>query len=149
MLESSANFNPLDFLLKKSYISMRGHSVMNNMKISILLLSFVCTLLAADIMSLPKVTPELKNSASEYYNSECKGCHRWNRKFAAPAMKENVSHYVNAPEMLVKYLMKPEPKHPETWAPMEIAPTDEANAKKMAAFLFYILEHEDDSLRPK
>lgn len=115
--------------------------------VAVLLL--VSVLLAADVFVLPAVTPELKAKASEYYNNECKGCHRWARKFAAPPMKDNVAQYVENPEALVQYLMKPEPKHPDQWDPMEIAPMSESDAKTMAAWLLYILEHPDDPGRPK
>jgi len=106
-------------------------------------------LFAADVFVLPKVTPELKKNAFEYYNNECKGCHRWARKFAAPPMRDNVAQYVQNPEALVKYLMKPEPKHPDEWDPMEISPMSEADAKMMASWLLYILEHPDEPERPK
>ncbi|WP_290728026.1 MULTISPECIES: hypothetical protein [unclassified Fibrobacter] len=109
----------------------------------------VCALFAADVFVLPAVTPELKAKAGEYYNNECKGCHRWARKFAAPPMKDNVAQYVENPEALVQYLMKPEPKHPDQWDPMEISPMSEADAKMMASWLLYILEHPDDLGRPK
>ena len=115
--------------------------------VAVLLL--VSVLLAADVFVLPAVTPELKANASEYYNNECKGCHRCARKFAAPPMKDNVAQYVENPEALVKYLMKPEPKHPDQWDPMEISPMSEADAKMMASWLLYILEHPDDPGRPK
>jgi hypothetical protein len=49
----------------------------------------------------------------------------------------------------VQYLMKPEPKHPDQWDPMEISPMSEADAKMMASWLLYILEHPDDPGRPK
>ena len=115
--------------------------------VAVLLL--VCALFAADVFVLPTVTPELKAKASEYYNNECKGCHRWARKFAAPPMKDNVAQYAEDPQGLVRYLMKPEPKHPDQWEPMEIAPMDSARAKVMAAWLLYILKHPDDAGRPK
>ena len=78
----------------------------------------VSALLAADVFVLPVVTPALKKKAGEYYDNECKGCHRWARKFAAPPMKD-------------------------------IAPMSESDAKTMAAWLLYILEHPDDPGRPK
>ena len=115
--------------------------------VAVLLL--VIVLLAADVFVLPAVTPALKKKAGEYYDNECKGCHRWARKFAAPPMKDNVAQYVEKPEALVQYLMKPEPKHPDQWDPMEIAPMDSAEAKMMAAWLLYILKHPDDATRPK
>ena len=109
----------------------------------------VGTLFAVEVFSLPKVTPELKSKAQEYYNDECKACHRWGRKFAAPPMKENVAQYVDNPEEMVKYLMHPTPKHPETWPPMEITPLTEEQAKMMTAWLLYILSNPEDPGRPK
>jgi cytochrome c551/c552 len=110
---------------------------------------FVGTLFAVEVFSLPKVTPELKSKAQEYYNDECKACHRWGRKFAAPPMKENVAQYAEKPEEMVKYLMHPTPKHPETWPPMEITPLTEEQAKMMTAWLLYILSNPEDPGRPK
>ena len=109
----------------------------------------VGTLFAVEVFSLPKVTPELKAKAQEYYNDECKACHRWGRKFAAPPMQENVAQYVDHPEEMVKYLMHPTPKHPETWPPMEITPLTEEQAKMMTAWLLYILSNPEDPGRPK
>ncbi len=109
----------------------------------------VGTLFAVEVFSLPKVTPELKSKAQEYYNDECKACHRWERKFAAPPMKENVAQYADNPEEMVKYLMHPTPRHPETWPPMEITPLTEEQAKMMTAWLLYILSNPEDPGRPK
>ena len=114
-----------------------------------LLTLLVGTLFAVEVFSLPKVTPELKSKAQEYYNDECKACHRWARKFAAPPMKENVAQYAANPEEMVKYLMHPSPKHPETWPPMEITPLTEEQAKMMTAWLLYILSNPEDPGRPK
>ena len=122
---------------------------MRGSRICILIVVAVSLLFAVDAFVLPSVTPELKTKASEYYNNECKGCHRWARKFAAPPMKDNVAQYAEDPQGLVRYLMKPEPKHPDQWEPMEIAPMDSAEAKMMAAWLLYILKHPDDAGRPK
>ena len=122
---------------------------MRGFRVAVLVLLLVCALFAVDAFVLPPVTPELKKSAEEYYNDECKGCHRWARKFAAPPMKDNVAQYAGRPKELVEYLVKPEPKHPDMWPPMEIAPMDENRAKVMAAWLMYILEHPDDPGRPK
>lgn len=107
------------------------------------------SLFAVEVFSLPKVTPELKEEAQEYYNNECKACHRWARKFAAPPMQENVSHYAEKPEEMVQYLMHPTPKHPEIWPPMEITPLTEDQAKMMTAWLLYILSNPEDPGRPK
>ncbi len=109
----------------------------------------VGSLFAVEVFSLPKVTPELKEEAQEYYNNECKACHRWARKFAAPPMQENVSHYAEKPEEMVQYLMLPTPKHPEIWPPMEITPLTEDQAKMMTAWLLYILSNPEDPGRPK
>lgn len=98
---------------------------------------------------LPPVTPELKKEAHEYFNNECKGCHRWARKFAAPPMKDNVEHYAENPEGMVLYLMHPTPQHPEEWPAMEITPLTEDQAKMMTAWLLYILKNPDDPGRPK
>ena len=49
-----------------------------------LVFTLVCALFAVEAFVLPPVTPELKKEAQEYFNNECKGCHRWARKFAAP-----------------------------------------------------------------
>lgn len=110
---------------------------------------FFGMLYATEVFTLPKVTPELKKDAQEYYNNECKACHRWARKFAAPPMKDNVSQYVEKPEEMVKYLMHPTQKHPETWPPMEITPLTEDQAKMMTAWLLYILDNPEDPGRPK
>lgn len=109
----------------------------------------VGTLFAVEVFSLPKVTPELKTEAQEYYNNECKACHRWARKFAAPPMKDNVAQYAEKPEKMVRYLMLPTPKHPEIWPPMEITPLTEDQAKMMTAWLLYILGNPEDPGRPK
>ncbi|MBR2075125.1 MAG: c-type cytochrome [Fibrobacter sp.] len=106
-------------------------------------------LFAVEVFSLPKVTPELKAGAQEYYNNECKACHRWGRKFAAPPMKENVAQYAEKPEEMVKYLMHPTPKHPDIWPAMEITPLTEDQAKMMTAWLLYILDNPEDPGRPK
>ena len=109
----------------------------------------VGSLFAVEVFSLPKVTPELKVEAQEYYNNECKACHRWARKFAAPPMSENVAQYAEKPEEMVRYLMHPTPKHPETWPAMEITPLTEDRAKMMTAWLLYILANPEDPGRPK
>ena len=109
----------------------------------------VGSLFAVEVFSLPKVTPELKVEAQEYYNNECKACHRWARKFAAPPMSENVAQYAEKPEEMVRYLMHPTQKHPETWPPMEITPLTEDQAKMMTAWLLYILDNPEDPGRPK
>lgn len=109
----------------------------------------VGSLFAVEVFSLPKVTPELKTKAQGYYNNECKACHRWARKFAAPPMKENVAQYAEKPEEMVRYLMHPTPKHPEIWPAMEITPLTEEQAKMMTAWLLYILNNPEDPGRPK
>ena len=109
----------------------------------------VGSLFAVEVFSLPKVTPELKADAQEYYNNECKACHRWARKFAAPPMKENVAQYAEKPEEMVRYLMHPTPKHSEIWPAMEITPLTEEQAKMMTAWLLYILANPEDPGRPK
>ena len=109
----------------------------------------VGSLFAVEVFSLPKVTPELKADAQEYYNNECKACHRWARKFAAPPMKENVAQYAEKPEEMVRYLMHPTPKHSEIWPAMEITPLTEEQAKMMTAWLLYILNNPEDPGRPK
>jgi len=118
-------------------------------KILCFLVVFAGTLFAVEVFSLPRVTPELKKEAQEYYNNECKACHRWGRKFAAPPMKENVAQYAKNPEEMVKYLMHPTPKNPEIWDPMEIAPLTEDQAKMLTAWLLYILDNPEDPGRPK
>ena len=115
----------------------------------IFLVASLSTLFAVEVFSLPKVTPELKSSAQEYYNNECKACHRWARKFAAPPMQENVAQYAENPEEMVRYLMHPTPKHPDVWPPMEITPLTEDQAKMLTAWLLYILKNPDDPGRPK
>lgn len=109
----------------------------------------VSTLFALDLFALPKVTPELKKNASEFFQNECKGCHRWERKFAAPPMRDNVAQYKANPQGMVQYLMHPTPKNPEEWPAMEIDPLSESQAKMMTAWLLYILEHPEDETRPK
>lgn len=99
--------------------------------------------------ALPEVTPELKNNAREYYDNECKACHRWGRKFAAPPMRDNVAQYEKFPEEMVRYLMHPTPRHPDEWPAMDISPLTEPQARMMTAWLLYILKHEDDPTRPK
>lgn len=118
-------------------------------KVPFFIFFLVSGLLAVDSFILPKVTPELKKEASELYNNECKGCHRWGRKFAAPPMKDNVAQYESNPEAMVEYLLKPTPKHPDQWQPMEIPPLTEEQAKMMTAWLLYILKNPDDPGRPK
>ncbi|WP_173384342.1 hypothetical protein [Fibrobacter succinogenes] len=86
---------------------------MRGSRICILIVVAVSLLFAVDAFVLPSVTPELKAKASEYYNNECKGCHRWARKFAAPPMKDNVVQYAEDPQGLVRYLMKPGALFPE------------------------------------
>ena len=115
----------------------------------VLFVLLVGTLFAVEVFSLPKVTPELKADAQEYYNNECKACHRWARKFAAPPMKENVAQYAEKPEEMVRYLMHPTPKHPETWPAMEVTSLTEHQAKMMTAWLLYILANPEDPGRPK
>ena len=122
---------------------------MRGSRICILIVVAVSLLFAVDAFVLPSVTPELKTKASEYYNNECKGCHRWARKFAAPPMRDNVANYAENPEGLVRYLMHPTPQHPEEWPAMEITPLTEEQAKMMTAWLLYILKNPDDPGRPK
>lgn len=112
-------------------------------------LLLVCALFAADVFVLPQVTPELKSNAKEFFDNECKGCHRWARKFAAPPMRDNVERYAENPEDMVKYLMHPTPQHPEEWPAMDIKPLTEEQAKMMTAWLMYILKNPDDPVRPK
>ena len=96
------------------------------LRVAAFVFGVACTLFAVDAVSnlsvLPPVTPELKTQAQEYYNYECKACHRWARKFAAPPMRDNVEHYAENPEGMVRYLMHPTPQHPEEWPAMEITP---------------------------
>lgn len=114
-----------------------------------IVLLLACTLFALETFVLPEVTPELKSNASEYFQNECKGCHRWARKFAAPPMRDNVSQYAENPQGMVEYLMHPTPKHPDEWPAMDITPLSEENAKMMVAWLLYILKNPDDPGRPK
>lgn len=111
-------------------------------------LLFSGALFALDF-ALPAVTPELKANASEFYSNECKACHRWSRKFAAPPMRDNVTQYASNSDELVRYLMHPTPRHPEEWPAMDITPLTETQAKMMAAWLLYILENQEDPTRPK
>lgn len=99
--------------------------------------------------ALPPVTSELKENAHEYFQNECRGCHRWGRKFAAPPMHDNVEHYLENPEAMVKYLMHPTPQHPDVWPAMEITPLTEEQAKMMTAWLIYVYNNPDDESRPK
>ncbi|SHL78811.1 hypothetical protein SAMN05720764_12331 [Fibrobacter sp. UWH5] len=99
--------------------------------------------------ALPEVTPELKTNAREFFDDECKGCHRWARKFAAPPMHDNAAQYESNPQELVQYLMHPTPKHPEEWPAMDITPLTEPQAKMMTAWLLYLLKNPDDQTRPK
>lgn len=114
-----------------------------------IVLLLACTLFALETFVLPEVTPELKSNASEYFQNECKGCHRWARKFAAPPMRDNVTQYAENPQGMVEYLMHPTPKHPDEWPAMDITPLSEENAKMMVAWLLYILKNPDDPGRPK
>lgn len=114
-----------------------------------IVLLLACTLFALETFVLPEVTPELKSNASEYFQNECKGCHRWARKFAAPPMRDNVTQYAENPQGMVEYLMHPTPKHPDEWPAMDITPLSEEKAKMMVAWLFYILKNPDDPGRPK
>lgn len=114
-----------------------------------LVLLLACGIFAVDVFVLPDVTPELKSSASEFFNNECKGCHRWARKFAAPPMRDNVQHYASDPAAMVEYLKHPTPQHPDEWPAMEITPLTEDQAKMMTAWLLYILKNPDDPGRPK
>lgn len=114
-----------------------------------IVLLLACTLFALETFVLPEVTPELKSNASEYFQNECKGCHRWARKFAAPPMRDNVTQYAENPQGMVEYLMHPTPKHPDEWPAMDITPLTEEQAKMMTAWLLYILKNPDDPGRPK
>ena len=95
------------------------------------------------------LTPELKANAAEYFEDECRGCHRWARKFAAPPMHDNVEHYADNPQGMVQYLMHPTPQNPDLWPAMQITPLNEEQAKMMTAWLLYILKNPDDPTRPK
>jgi len=99
--------------------------------------------------ALPEITPELKANAREFFDDECKACHRWARKFAAPPMRDNVAQYESKPQEMVEYLMHPTPKHPEEWPAMDISPLTETQAKMVTAWLMYILKNPDDATRPK
>ena len=112
-------------------------------------LLLACALFAVETFVLPEVTPELKSNASEYFQNECKGCHRWARKFAAPPMRDNVTQYAENPKGMVEYLMHATPKHPDEWPAMDITPLTEEQAKMMTAWLLYILKNPDDPGRPK
>lgn len=117
-------------------------------KILVVLLGLVSGLMALDF-TLPQVTPDLKKNSREFFDNECKGCHRWARKFAAPPMRDNVAQYQSNPQEMVQYLMHPTPKHPEEWPAMDITPLTEPQAKMMAAWLLFILENPEDETRPK
>lgn len=117
-------------------------------KIFFAILGLTSLIFALDF-ALPQVTPELKKEAREFYDNECKACHRWARKFAAPPMHDNVVQYEKAPQEMVKYLMKPLPKHPEEWPAMDITPLTEPQAKMMTAWLQFLLKNPDDETRPK
>ena len=120
-----------------------------NRRVVVTIFILACALFAVDAFVLPPVTPELKKDAQDYYNNECKGCHRWARKFAAPPMHDNVESYAEKPEDMVRYLMHPTPQHPDEWPAMEITPLTEEQAKMMTAWLLYILRNPDDPGRPK
>ena len=134
-------------------LSLLKDGVLVKLRVAAFVFGVACTLFAVDAVSnlsvLPPVTPELKTQAQEYYNYECKACHRWARKFAAPPMRDNVAQYAEKPEEMVKYLMHPTPQHPEEWPAMEITPLTEEQAKMMTAWLLYILKNPDDPGRPK
>ena len=117
------------------------------LRVAAFVFGVACTLFAVDAVT--PVTPELKTKAQEYYNYECKACHRWARKFAAPPMRDNVANYAENPEGMVRYLMHPTPKHPDEWPAMDITPLTEDQAKMMTAWLLYILKNPDDPGRPK
>lgn len=123
------------------------------LRVAAFVFGLACMLFAVDAVSnlsvLPPITPELKTQAQEYYNNECKGCHRWARKFAAPPMRDNVAQYAEKPEEMVKYLMHPTPQHPDEWPAMDITPLTEEQAKMMTACLQYILKNPEDPGRPK
>ena len=119
------------------------------LRVAVIVFVSVCALFAVDAFVRPPVTPELKTQAQEYYNNECKACHRWARKFAAPPMRDNVANYAENPEGMVRYLMHPTPQHPDEWPAMEITPLTEEQAKMMTAWLLYILKNPDDPGRPK
>lgn len=140
--------------LQKTYIFINVYSILRVYlkyfkRICGAILLVACALFALDAFVLPEVTPELKSNASEYFQNECKGCHRWARKFAAPPMHDNVAHYADNPKGMVEYLMHPTPKHPEEWPAMDITPLSEVQAKMMTAWLLYILENPEDPGRPK
>lgn len=134
-------------------LSLLKDGVLVKLRVAAFVFGVACTLFAVDAVSnlsvLPPVTPELKTQAQEYYNYECKACHRWARKFAAPPMRDNVEHYAENPEGMVRYLMHPTPQHPDEWPAMEITPLTEEQAKMMTAWLLYILKNPDDPGRPK
>lgn len=139
-------------MVENFYIYLEtGRSCKMSIRFKIIFICFamVSGLFALDLFTLPEVTPELKNEANEFFQNECKGCHRWARKFAAPPMRDNVAQYENSPEEMVKYLMHPTPKHPDEWPAMDITPLTEAQAKMMTAWLLYILKNPDDPGRPK
>lgn len=119
------------------------------LRVAVIVFVAVCALFAVEAFVLPPVTPELKTQAHEYFENECRGCHRWARKFAAPPMHDNVANYAENPEGLVHYLMHPTPQHPDEWPAMEITPLTEEQAKMMTAWLLYILKNPDDPGRPK
>ena len=134
-------------------LSLLKDGVLVKLRVAAFVFGVACTLFAVDAVSnlsvLPPVTPELKTQAQEYYNYECKACHRWARMFAAPPMHDNVESYAEKPEDMVRYLMHPTPQHPEEWPAMEITPLTEEQAKMMTAWLLYILKNPDDPGRPK
>ena len=133
-------------------LSLQKDGVLVKLRVAAFVFGVACTLFAVDAVSnlsvLPPVTPELKTQAQEYYNYECKACHRWARKFAAPPMRDNVAQYAEKPEEMVKYLMHPTPQHPDEWPAMEITPLTEEQAKMMTAWLLYLLKNPADQGTP-
>ena len=115
----------------------------------VLFFAFVSMLFAADLISLPKLTPENRAKAAEIYDEECYACHRWTRNFAGPQMKWNIARYFGKPDSLIAYLKDPQPIHPDKYRPMEIRKLSDAEAALMVAWLFSLLQDSTAIDRPK
>ena len=109
----------------------------------------ITALIAADIFQVQTLTPETRKQAAELYDQECYACHRWNRKFAGPAMQGNVERYFDHPKALFDYLKDPKPIHPDVYRPMEIKKLSDQEASLMVAWLISLAKDSLAQDRPR
>ena len=109
----------------------------------------VTALFAADLFQMPKLSPDVRKQAAELYDQECYACHRWNRKFAGPAMRANVERYLEDPRALFDYFKDPKPIHPDQYRPMEIKKLSDQEASMMVAWLLSLVKDSSAVDRPR